>query len=89
MFATFGLFSKGFDKFDEAYDKGFFDRIFTTNLVVQKKELLEKKYYFSINMERYIAAIIDTINKGESLSRLTRPALRISETIKNYKGELN
>ncbi|WP_036606369.1 ribose-phosphate pyrophosphokinase [Oribacterium sp. P6A1] len=87
MFATFGLFSKGFDKFDEAFDKGFFDRIFTTNLVVQKKELLEKKYYFSINMERYIAAIIDTINKGESLSRLTRPASRISETIKNFKGE--
>lgn len=86
LFATFGLFSKGFQKFDEAYEKGYFDRIFTTNLVVQKKELLEKEYYFSINMERYIAAIIDTINKGESLTKLTKPASRISETIRNYKG---
>ena len=89
IFATFGMFSKGFEKFDDAYKNGYLDRIFTTNLIFQKKELLEKEYYFSINMERYIAAIIDTINKGESLSRLTKPASRITETIKKYKGELN
>ncbi|ETP73436.1 ribose-phosphate pyrophosphokinase [Lachnospiraceae bacterium JC7] len=85
IFATFGLFSRGLEKFDEAYEKGYFDRIFTTNLIIQKKELLEKEYYFSINMERYIAAIIDTINKGESLQKLNRPAERITETIKVYK----
>ncbi|OON85601.1 phosphoribosylpyrophosphate synthetase [Oribacterium sp. C9] len=84
IFATFGLFSKGFEKFDAAYERGDFDRIFTTNLIVQKKELLEKKYYFSVNMERYIAALIDTINKGGSIQNLTKPAKRITDTINIY-----
>ncbi len=86
IFSTFGLFSSGFEKFDKAYEEGLFTRIFTTNLIHQKKELLEKEYYCSVNMNRYIAAIIDTVNKGGSLQDLIKPAGRIRETIKNYKG---
>ena len=36
-------------------------------------------------MNRYIAAIIDTMNKGKTLSSLTRPALKIRDMIENYK----
>ena len=86
IFATFGLFSSGFTKFDEAYEKGFFTRIFTTNLIRQKQDLLEKEYYCTVNMNRYMAAIIDTLNKGESMQELTKPARRIKETIEKYKG---
>lgn len=86
FFATFGLFSSGLKKFDEAYEKGLFTRIFTTNLIYQKPELLQKEYYCSVNMNRYIAAIIDTMNKGESLQALVKPATRIKETIMKYKG---
>ena len=39
---TFGLFTNGFDKFDEAYEKGIIDKILTTNLVYQPAELLSK-----------------------------------------------
>ena len=87
IFATFGLFSSGFKKFDDAYEKGLFTRVFTTNLIYQKPELLEKEYYCSVNMNRYIAAIIDTLNKGESILNLTKPAERIKETIKKYQGK--
>ncbi len=86
VFSTFGLFTNGFEKFDKAYEEGAFDRIFTTNLIYQKPELLEKEYYFSVNMNRYVAAIIDTINKGEPMHQLTKPALRIKEMIKTYKA---
>jgi ribose-phosphate pyrophosphokinase len=86
VFSTFGLFTNGFAKFDKAYEEGCFDRIFTTNLIYQKPELLEKEYYFSVNMNRYVAAIIDTINKGETLQGLTKPALRIKEMIRTYNG---
>ncbi len=85
VFSTFGLFTHGFEKFDEAYSKGMFDRIFTTNLIYQKPELLEKPWYFSVGMNRYIAAIIDTLNKGESMVELTRPAKRIKAMIDLYK----
>ena len=85
IFATFGLFSSGFDKLDKAYEEGLFDRIFTTNLIYQKPELLEKKYYYGVNMNQYMAAIIDTLNHHSSMQALTKPAARIRETIRNYK----
>jgi ribose-phosphate pyrophosphokinase len=47
--------------------------------------MLSKEYYFSINMERYSAAIIDTMNKGDSMSKLTKPAHKIKETVEKYK----
>ena len=84
IFATFGLFSSGFSKLDKAYEEGLFDRVFTTNLVYQKSELLEKEYYFGVNMNRYIAAIIDTLNKNASMQKLTKPEERMRETICNY-----
>ena len=53
IFATFGLFSRGLDQFDRAYEAGGFDRIFTTNLVYQKPELKEREWYFSVSLDRY------------------------------------
>ena len=85
VFSTFGLFTSGFNKFDKAYSEGWFDRIFTTNLVYQKPELKEKPWYFSVTMDRYIAALIDTVNKGNTLHDLIKPAGRIQQMLKTYK----
>ncbi|WP_026651603.1 ribose-phosphate pyrophosphokinase [Butyrivibrio proteoclasticus] len=84
IFATFGLFSSGFAKIDKAYETGLFDKIFTTNLVYQKEELLNREYYYSVNMNRYIAAIIDNLNKNNSMTPLVKPEKRMRETIANY-----
>ncbi len=86
VFSTFGLFTSGLDKFDKAYANGGFDRIFTTNLVYQKEELLERPWYFSVNMNRYIAALINAINSGETLYRLTKPEDKIRQMLDLYKG---
>ncbi|MBR1477716.1 MAG: ribose-phosphate pyrophosphokinase [Lachnospiraceae bacterium] len=85
VFSTFGLFTKGFEKIDCAYKEGLFDRIFTTDLVYQKPELLEKDWYFSVGMSRYIAALIDTLSRGDSIKELTKPAGRIKEELGRYK----
>ncbi len=85
LFSTFGLFTSGLEKFDRAFASGDFDRIFTTNLVYQKPELLEREYYFSVKMDRYIAALIDTLNRGETIHDLTRPAERIREMVNLYR----
>ncbi|MBQ6816163.1 MAG: ribose-phosphate pyrophosphokinase, partial [Clostridia bacterium] len=42
IFSTFGLFVEGYDKFDEYYENGYIDKIFTTNLIYNEPELLEK-----------------------------------------------
>ena len=85
VFSTFGLFTSGLKKFDEAFEKGWFDRIFTTNLIYQTEELKQKPWYFSVNMDRYIAALIDTINRGETLQELSKPAGRIKQMIELYR----
>ena len=86
VFSTFGLFTNGFEKFDRAYQEGLFDRIFTTNLIYQKPELLQKPWYCSVKMGRYIAALIDTLHRGDSLQELTKPARRIREMIDLYSS---
>ena len=87
IFSTFGLFTSGLAKFDEAFSKGWFDWIFTTNLVYQKPELLQRDYYYSVRMDRYIAAIVDTLNKGNALHDLIKPAGRIHQMVELYKNE--
>ena len=89
IFSTFGLFTSGLESFDEAYAKGWFDRIFTTNLVYQKPELKERSWYVSVNMARYVAALIDTLNRGETIHDLIKPGKRISEMLELYRKGKN
>ncbi|WP_026511648.1 ribose-phosphate pyrophosphokinase [Butyrivibrio sp. LC3010] len=84
LLSTFGLFLNGFEKFDKAYEDGLFTRVLTTNLVYQKPALLEREYYLNVNMNRYIAAIIDTLNKNTTMSVLSKPEERIRKEISKY-----
>ena len=84
--ATFGLFTKGLKVFDEAYEEGLFDKVLTTNLVYQMPELLEKPYYISCDMSKYIAYIIDTLNHDTSISDLLDPFERIHSLVNRYNA---
>ena len=42
---TFGLFTDGFDKFDDYYDKGYINKVITTNLTYLPPELYQKPYF--------------------------------------------
>lgn len=84
-FSTFGLFTKGFEKFDQYYKEGIIHKIFTTNLTYQAPELLEKEWYVNTDMSKYIALIIDTLNHDSSISPLLNPMDRIKNRIEEYK----
>ena len=86
MCATFGLFTNGLAKFDEAYEKGLFDRILTTNLIYQTPELLAAPYYVNCDMSKFIALIIDTLNHDGSISRLLNPVDRIQNLLERYRN---
>ena len=81
---TFGLFTNGFDKFDEAYEKGIIDKILTTNLVYQPDELLSKPWYINVDMSKYMALLIDTLNHDSSISALLNHVDRIQKRVKEY-----
>jgi len=83
--ATFGLFTNGLKKFDEAYESGLIYRVITTNLIYQTDELLSKPYYISADMSKYIALLIDTLNHDRSISDLLDPTERIRNIISKYQ----
>ena len=86
FFATFGLFTRGLEKFDDAYKNGTIDKVFTTNLTYQPKELLEKPWHYSCDMSKYIAYLIDTLNHDSSISKLIDPAERIFNVLERYNA---
>lgn len=87
MFATFGLFCNGLQRFDEAYEKGQINRIFTTNLIYRTPQLLQKEWYTEVNMCKYVAYIIDTLNHDNTISKLLNPSERIETFISNWERE--
>ena len=89
IFSTFGLFVEGLDKFDEYYEKGLIDKIFTTNLIYQSDELLSRDWYCSVNMSKYIALLIDTLNYDNSISKLLDPADKIKSVVAKYNEDNN
>jgi ribose-phosphate pyrophosphokinase len=82
--STFGLFTNGLDKFDKAYESGLIYRVLTTNLVYQPEELLKKEYYINVDMSKYIALLIDTLNHDASISEFLNPTKRIQKILKQY-----
>ena len=85
--STFGLFTNGLAKFDKAHEEGMFDYLLTTNLVYQTPELLQRPYYVSCDMSKYIALMIDTLNHDISISDLLSPYERIKVLVEKYKAE--
>jgi len=85
LYSTFGLFTNGMEKFDNAFKEGIFYRLLTTNLIYQSPELLARPYYISCDMSKYIALLIDTLNHDASISDLLDPYERIHRFLKKYK----
>ena len=87
IFSTFGLFVEGYEKFDEYYKNGYINKIFTTNLIYNEPEFLEKAWYCNVNMAKYIALLVDTLNNDNSISELLNPADRIKKIVAEYNNK--
>ncbi len=86
-FSTFGLFTNGPEKFDKAYKEGIIDKVFTTNLTYTSPEVLNREWHVSVNMCKYVAYIIDTLNHDDSLSDLLNPVKKIHAIVDKHKQE--
>lgn len=79
--ATFGLFVDGLERFDKAYEDGIIDKVFTTNLVYRTPELLQRQWYYEVDMSKFLSYIIDTLNHDASVSSLLNPAQKIHDLL--------
>lgn len=79
---TFGLFANGLDVFDKAYEEGVFEKVFTTNGVYQTPELLSREWYQSVDLSKYVAYFLDTLNHDMSVSSLLDSSDKIDQILR-------
>ena len=84
--STFGLFTNGLEIFDKAYEEGIINRILTTNCIYQTPELLSKPWYVNVDMTKYVALLIESLNHDHSISDLLDPVERIADILEDYKN---
>ncbi|MGN0308425.1 MAG: ribose-phosphate pyrophosphokinase, partial [Lachnospiraceae bacterium] len=85
---TFGLFTNGLQAFDEAFEKGYFEKILTTNLNYLPPQIYERPYYLQANMSKFIASIIDFMNHDVSMENVYTPADKIHKVLDRYNKRL-
>ena len=88
VFTTFGLFTEGLAKFDEYYEKGYIDRIITTNLTYLPEELHQKPYFACADMSKFIALIVDSLNHDTPIGNVLDPSEKIRVLIEKHKANL-
>lgn len=81
--ASFALFTSGYERFDQAYKEGLFDKVFSTNLTYREPQLLSRPWFVDVNMAKYVALLVDAINHDASLSALIDPTAKIHRLLAN------
>ena len=81
---TFGLFTEGFDKFDEYYANGWIDKVITTNLSYLPPIVKEKPYFVIADMSKFLALIIDSINHDLTIGKVMNPTDKIHALLDKY-----
>ena len=82
--APFPLFPAGLDKFDKAYNDGIIKAVLGTNLTYRKPELLERPWYFDVDLSKYTAYFIAAINHDMSVSSIIDPMTKIKHLLDNH-----
>lgn len=85
MFATYGLFTEGLDKFQKAVDSGLITGVLSTNLTYRMPELLEKDWYIQVDMAKYIAYFVLALHRNQSITTLLDPHKKIADLLERYK----
>jgi ribose-phosphate pyrophosphokinase len=83
---TFALFTEGLDKFHKLYQEGIITKVFATNLTYRTPELRNAPWFVDVNMSKFIAYLIDTLNHDQSISSLLDPSEKIRRILTDYKA---
>lgn len=68
--ATFALFTNGIEHFEESYRQGIIEAVFITNASYRRDEIRNACWYHEVDITKYIAIYIYSINAGKSISSI-------------------
>lgn len=76
-YCTYALYTNGLEKFDKAYKDGYISGVFGTNLTYRSPELLERPWFHEVDVSKYIAYFIASINHDVSIGTVIDPHEKI------------
>jgi len=79
IIATFGMFTSGAEKYNEAYKNGVFDAVFITNASYVSTDITNTPWYREIDVRKYISYYIYCVNSGHSIAKLLDPHKKIQK----------
>jgi len=85
--STFSFFSSGIEVFNKAYKDGILTRVLSTNLNYLPDEIKKTSWFIEVDMSKYCAYIIATLNHDHSISNLLNPHDRIRRLLDRYRRE--
>lgn len=86
-YATYAIFTNGLESFDKAYAEGKIDGVFGTNLTYRTPELLKREWFNEVDVSKYIAYFIASLNHDLSISDIIDPHAKIHALLKAH-GQL-
>jgi len=85
LVTTFALFTEGPECFIKAYEKGTFNKIYSTNLSYVPEEIKEKEWFESVDCSKYLAKIIYTYYQKDTTEPLWDGKKKIIQKIQKKK----
>lgn len=82
---TFALFTEGVQKFDNMYEEGMLTKLYSTNLSYIPEEIRKRPWFEEVDLSKFIAKIVDTLSRDESLSPLLDPKAKIRNLLEQKK----
>lgn len=90
LFTTFGLFSDGeksIELFNSAYENGYIDKIYVTNLTYIPERIKSLPWIETVDCSENIAKVINTLNNDDTLEPLMNGKEKIQDKVKVKKIE--
>ena len=86
-YATYAIFTNGLASFDKAYQEGFIDGVFGSNLTYLSEELKNRPWFYEVDVSKYIAYFISALNHDMSISALIDSHKKIDTLLEKRKEE--
>lgn len=88
LIASYALFSDGpksVNAFEEAYEKGIFTKLYTSNLSYVPEHIKSLDWFYQADCSKYLAKIINCLNHQESISPLLNRENQQQKILKKIK----
>lgn len=85
-YATYSIFTNGLSSFDKAYADGMIDGVFGTNLTYRTDELKGREWFHEVDVSKYIAYFLASINHDISVSTIIDPHEKIQNLLEEHSS---